>query len=91
MNEMKGSESLLEFPCKFPVKMMGRKDSGFRAAALRIIERHTGRIDMESVRTVPSSAGNFIAITVTIEVLSQAQLDGIYRELSANEEILVAL
>jgi putative lipoic acid-binding regulatory protein len=91
MNEVTGKESLLEFPCKFPVKMMGRKGSGFRAAALGIIERHTGRIDMESVRSMPSSAGNFVSITVTVEVQSQEQLDGIYTELSANEEILVAL
>ncbi|MDH4047626.1 MAG: DUF493 domain-containing protein [Gammaproteobacteria bacterium] len=91
MNTSTGEQSLLEFPCKFPVKMMGRKDSSFRAVALRIIERHAGAIGEDAVRVVPSSAGNFVSITVTIEASSQTQLDDIYRDLSANDEILVAL
>jgi putative lipoic acid-binding regulatory protein len=91
MNEVPNTESLLEFPCKFPVKMMGRKESSFRETAIAIIERHTGTIDAGAVRTVPSSAGNFVSITVTIDALSQSQLDRIYEDLSASDDILVAL
>ncbi|HEX9853305.1 MAG TPA: DUF493 domain-containing protein [Woeseiaceae bacterium] len=91
MNEIKGSERLLEFPCRFPLKMMGRHESGFRETALRIIERHAGNISSTDIRTVPSSAGNFISITVTIDATSQMQLDAIYRELSADTSVLVAL
>jgi len=91
MNETTGEDGLLEFPCKFPVKMMGRKGSSFRDAALSIIEQHTGTIDEDAVRIMPSSGGNFVSITVTIDASSQVQLDDIYRDLSAHEEILVAL
>ena len=91
MNESTGDKSLLEFPCQFPVKMMGRKGSSFHVAARTIIERHTGSIDDDAIRIVPSSAGNFESITITIDATSQAQLDDIYRDLSAHEAILVAL
>ncbi|MEQ9561902.1 MAG: DUF493 domain-containing protein [Woeseiaceae bacterium] len=85
------TDSLLEFPCKFPIKMMGRDDDAFRASALQIIERHAGAVDDDAVRIAASSAGNFVSITVTIDAQSQAQLDDIYLELSANSDILVAL
>ena len=85
------TDSLLEFPCKFPIKMMGRDDDAFRASALQIIERHAGAVDDDAVRVIASSAGNFVSITVTIDAQSQAQLDDIYLELSANSDILVAL
>jgi putative lipoic acid-binding regulatory protein len=91
MNETSAKDSLLEFPCEFPIKMMGRNDSGFRELALEIIERHTGTIAPDAVRTQPSNAGNFVSITVTVMASSQLQLDDIYRELSASDEILVAL
>jgi uncharacterized protein len=91
MNEIPDRESLLEFPCEFPIKMMGRDDSAFRDTAIGIIERHAGSIDAEAIRETPSSAGNFVSITVTIDAQSQSQLDDIYRELSASAEVLVAL
>jgi putative lipoic acid-binding regulatory protein len=91
MNESTENEGLLEFPCRFPIKMMGRPEGDFRDSALRIIERHAGSIGEADIRTVSSSAGNFVSITVTIDAISQVQLDTIYRELSANTAVLVAL
>lgn len=82
---------MLEFPCRFPIKMMGRPESDFRDSALHIIQRHAGNIESADIRTVPSSAGNFVSITVTIDATSQEQLDAIYRELSANTAVMVAL
>jgi putative lipoic acid-binding regulatory protein len=91
MNDDTSKQSLLEFPCKFPIKMMGRDDDSFRNFALQIIERHAGAVETDAIRTTPSSNGNFVSITVTIDAQSQAQLDDIYTELSAHSAILVAL
>jgi putative lipoic acid-binding regulatory protein len=85
------TDDLLEFPCEFPIKMMGRDQPEFRDAALAIVERHAGRIEESAVRVAASSNGNFLAITVTITAENRAQLDSIYRDLSDHEQILVAL
>ncbi|HEX6259417.1 MAG TPA: DUF493 domain-containing protein [Woeseiaceae bacterium] len=85
------SDNLLEFPCQFPIKMMGRDLPEFRAAALAAVERHAGRIEADAVRVSASSNGNFLSITVTITATSREQLDNIYRDLTADEQILVAL
>jgi putative lipoic acid-binding regulatory protein len=84
-------DSLLEFPCRFPIKMMGRESESFRRDAIELVERHTGRIDDADITEAASSKGNFVSITVTITATSRQQLDDIYRDLSASEAVLVAL
>ena len=84
-------QSLLEFPCRFPIKIMGRSGDDFREAALEIVEKHVGPITHDDISEAPSSKGNFVSITVTISATSREQLDGIYHELTASEHVLVAL
>ncbi len=84
-------QKLLDFPCDFPIKMMGREQAEFRDAAVALVERHTGKIRSDAIRTALSRNGNFLSITITIKAQNQQQLDDIYSDLSAHEEILVAL
>ena len=92
MNDTTGSgDSPLEFPCEFPIKMMGRDEPAFHDAARRILERHVGDLDSDALRRAHSRNANFVSLTATITATSQAQLDSIYSDLSANDAILVAL
>lgn len=82
---------LLEFPCRFPIKVMGRDDADFRSTAVGIVSRHVGDIDERDIRIAPSSKGNFVSVTVVIDAQSQQQLDAIYQDLTANEDVLFSL
>ena len=84
-------ETLFEFPCKFPVKAMGRGEEGFEALVTNIILFHAEIYTGEPVTATPSSSGKFISVTVTIEALSKAQLDSIYQDLTDCDQVLVAL
>ncbi len=84
-------ETMLEFPCEFPIKMMGRDEPSFHDAARQIIEKHAGVLDDDAYRKAMSRDANFVSLTVTINATSQKQLDDIYQDLSAHDEILVAL
>jgi len=84
-------ESLLEFPCKFPVKAMGRSQDGFESLVTGIILGHAEMIVNEPITINPSGSGNFVSVTVTIEARSKAQLDRIYQDLTDCEQVLVAL
>jgi len=88
---MSESESLLTFPCSFPIKIMGRDQESFRHAAVLLVEQHVGKLPDEAISTSTSRNGNFLSITITIEAQSQDQLDHIYNDLSSHEEVLVAL
>ncbi len=85
------NESLLAFPCEFPIKMMGRDTPEFHSTARKLIEKHTGPIDDDAIQSAVSRNGRFVSITVTVNALSQQQLDDIYRDVTANENVLMAL
>ena len=83
--------SLLEFPCVFPIKVMGRAASGFDLTVVEIVRRHVPDLGESAVTQRPSRAGTYVSLTVTIHATSQAQLDALYRELSAHEQVLMVL
>lgn len=84
-------ETLLEFPCRFPIKAMGRADSGLETVVIEIIERHTPGIDETAVSVRSSRGGKWVSVTVLIEAQSKPQLDAIYQDLSAHELVAWAL
>ena len=84
-------ETLLEFPCTFPVKAMGRNEDGFEALVTKIILNHAEMFTGETVTTNLSSSGKYLSVTVTIEAVSKAQLDLIYQDLTDCGQVLVAL
>jgi putative lipoic acid-binding regulatory protein len=85
------TESVLEFPCEFPVKAMGKADADFDALVVSIIRKHVPGFNDATVRSRLSRGGKYLSVTVTIKAQSQEQLDNLYTELSGNERILVAL
>ncbi len=84
-------ETLLEFPCDFPIKMMGRDTPEFHTIARDLIEKHTGPLDDDAFKSSLSRNGRFVSITATINARSQQQLDDIYRAITAHEDVLMAL
>lgn len=71
--------------------MMGLDTPEFHAIARTLIENHVGPVADDAVRFNSSSNGKFVSVTVTITATNQAQLDDIYRDVSAHEEVLMAL
>ncbi|MBS0003577.1 MAG: DUF493 domain-containing protein [Thioalkalivibrio sp.] len=76
-------ETLLDFPCRFPIKVMGEAREEFFEAVEACIARHVPEPDTVDVRHRESSAGNYVGVTVTLTATSQEQLDGLYRALGA--------
>jgi len=88
---MTDRESLIEFPCRFPIKIMGRDQSEFEAHVLQIISVHVEDITADDVSIRASKNGNFLSVTVTVNARDQEHLDRIYRTLTASEQILYVL
>ena len=85
------TESLLDFPCRFPIKVMGRDTPEFRPEILAIIAEHAGEIHNDDVRMQQSSKGSFLSLTVTITAESRQQLDDVYAALQAEEQVMMVL
>jgi putative lipoic acid-binding regulatory protein len=83
--------SLLEFPCTFPIKIMGRTQTGFAQAVVAVVQKHAPDFDAASLEMRASKAGNWLSVTATINATSRAQLDDLYRELVAHPMVKMVL
>ena len=84
-------ETLLQFPCEFPIKAFGRSAADFPDKVLEIVMRHSDSATKESVECRKSQGGKYDAVTITITANSKAQLDAIYQELTASPDVIMAL
>lgn len=88
---MAETDTLLEFPCDFPLKIMGATRDDFAQTIVEVVIRHAPDFDPAGVAMRPSRAGNYLSLTCTIRATSKAQLDALYRELSAHPMVKVVL
>jgi len=88
---LKEGETLLKFPCEFPIKAMGLSCDELEIAVIEIITRHVDNLGEGALKMKPSKNGKYTAITITITAHSKAQLDAIYIDLTACEHVSIAL
>jgi uncharacterized protein len=85
------AETLIEFPCNFPLKVMGKAIDGFAQTIADVVLKHAPDFDAATMEMRPSKAGNYLSLTCTIRAVSQPQLDALYRELSSHPLVKVVL
>lgn len=81
--------TLLTFPCDLPIKVLGRNEPAFRAAAFDIIRKYYG--DAFGFAEQASRKGNFVSLTFTVKAQSRVELDAVYHDLVASDEIMMVL
>lgn len=83
--------TLLEFPCEFPIKIMGKRVDEFAQTIAELMLVHAPDFDAASMEMRPSSSGKYLGLTCTIKATSQKQLDDIYMALTSHPLVSVAL
>ena len=84
-------EAVFNFPCDFPIKAMGKHTTEFEATVISVVRKHCPDIGENSVQSRASKAGTYLSVTVTVRATSKLQLDNLYLELTALDEVLWAL
>lgn len=81
----------IEFPCSYPIKVMGLARDSFRAEVLAVIERHSDSISEERISVRASSRGNYVSITVVIQATGEDQLQRIFADLKKTSSVKMVL
>lgn len=84
-------DSLIVYPCVFPIKVMGLKVDGFVHALTEVAERFDPTFDATSIELRPSSSGKYLGVTLNVHATSREQLDAIYMALTAHPMVKVVL
>ena len=85
------TESLLTFPCAFPIKVMGRTQDGFAQAIVMVVQRRVPDFDAATLEMRASRAGRYLSLTCTVNATSREQLDNLYRDLSSHPMVSMVL
>lgn len=86
-----GDELKLEFPCDFPIKVVGQASETFEVVIYAIAVRHAPDFSPEAISRNQSRSGKYHSLTLGIRATSKTQIDAIYRDLKACELVLWAL
>ena len=84
-------DSLIEYPSRFPIKVMGANVNGFVHAVTEVAQRFDPGFDASTIELRDSRAGNYLGVTITITATSREQLDDLYRALSSHPMVKVVL
>lgn len=84
-------QSLIDYPCAFPIKVMGAQVNGFVTALVHVARQFDPVFDDTSVELRESKGGKYLGVTLTVNVTSREQLDELYRTLSSHPMVKVVL
>lgn len=88
---MSEEDTLLQFPTDFPIKIMGPRRDDFVPTMVELVLRHAPDFRAESVEMRVSGSGNYLSVTCVVRATSKAQLDALYREITAHPWVKMAL
>jgi len=89
---MEKEESVqIEFPCRYPIKVMGLDKDGFSEAIIEIIRLHAPELKDEDISFRPSRHGRYLAVNVTILAKGIDQLQNIFDDLKASGRVAMVL
>ena len=90
-NQPSPKEDLLEFPCRFEIKALGRQSPEFEGQISTIVNRHLSGASILGTRARCSRQGRYVSVTCVIHAASREQLDAIYLDLNSEPGVLITL
>ena len=73
----------IEFPCDYPIKVLGRSSDEFHRVVLEVIERHAPGYERDRIEVRDSRKGNFVSVTIYITATGKPQLEALHQDLMA--------
>ena len=77
----------IEFPCRYPIKIIATAQEGVANRVISIVRNHAPDLTPDDVSTRHSSGGKFLAVRVTLIAQGDEQLRRLYAELMADTAV----
>ena len=84
-------QSLIEYPCDFPLKILGNTQPGFAQAMLGVVKQHAPDFDDASLTMRTSKKGKYLSVTCVVRATSREQLDALYQSLCDHPMVVMVL
>lgn len=90
-HEIPPEQSLITYPCRFPIKVMGANVEGYVAAMVHVARCFEPTFDASLVEQRPSRHGRYLGLTLSVYITSREQLDELYRTLTTHPMVKFVL
>ena len=84
-------DSLIDYPCDFPIKIFGQSQQGFAQAVMEVVSHHDPDFNAGTIEMRSSSKARYISLTCTVHATSREQLDALYQELCDHPLVVMVL
>ena len=81
----------IEFPCEYPIKVLGVSSEFFEGIILEVVERHAPGFDQQTLAAKTSRNGTFTSITITITATGPDQLQALHQDLRATGHVKMVI
>lgn len=81
----------IEYPCRYPIKVMGPNDDDFADMVLAIGQRHASEVTERSLTVRTSRNARWVAVTLIITARSESQIEAIFNDLKATGRVTLTL
>ena len=88
---MKDTPSAIQFPCEFPIKIVGKHTDRFVKDIVKLTQKHFPEFSPETIKHQPSKQKTYLSLTLTVHVKDKATLDALYRDLTAHPDSKMVL
>ena len=88
---MSETESLLQFPTDYPIKVVGRPSPEFRARIHAVVLKHAPNVEPDRITERLSENGNFLSISYMLRAESAEQVTALATELAAADGVLMVI
>ena len=81
----------IEFPCDYPIKVLGLGSDAFESIILEVITRHAPGFDQQSIAIKASRKGRFHSLSITITATGADQLEALHKDLLATGHVKMVI
>ncbi|HIQ54650.1 DUF493 domain-containing protein [Halopseudomonas pachastrellae] len=81
----------IEFPCQYPIKVIGTAGDDFAEVICEVVERHAPGVDTTTIDVKDSKNGRFLSLRLVITATGQEQLEALHRDLKATGRVHMVL
>ena len=81
----------IEFPCDYPIKVLGEANSEFIEHVLAVMDQHAPGFDRNRVSVRDSSKGRWQSVSLNITATGKPQLEQIFKSLKESPKVKMVL
>jgi len=85
------NELELNFPCEYPVKLIGRHEDDFLEFVYDLLLRHVPEISRDDLSAHISEGGKYLAVSATFTAQSREQVNALYEEIGTHKRVLISM